>query len=141
MQFQQCSACHRVLPLDNFSFDRRVRSGRQKRCRECTVVYLRQYRKAKRDLLAQKDRERSQRPERKRQQAKADARRRQVAAHKINARKRVHRALRKGAITRQACRFCGSVHVQAHHEDYSRPLDVVWVCQQCHRQHFHPAKD
>jgi hypothetical protein len=22
----------------------------------------------------------------------------------------------------------------AHHEDYDRPLDVMWLCQPCHKQ-------
>jgi hypothetical protein len=29
---------------------------------------------------------------------------------------------------------CGEPKVHAHHEDYSRPLDVTWLCQKCHVQ-------
>lgn len=32
------------------------------------------------------------------------------------------------------CELCGKDHknIQAHHEDYSKPLEVVWLCVQCH---------
>jgi hypothetical protein len=28
---------------------------------------------------------------------------------------------------------CGATKTEAHHTDYSRPLDVVWLCKHCHR--------
>lgn len=38
---------------------------------------------------------------------------------------------------------CTRTDVQAHHPDYSRPLDVVWLCPYCHkhahRAHLKPA--
>ena len=141
MNLRQCSSCGQWLNLDEFSFDRRVRSGRQKRCRRCTAIYLRDYRKRKGNVLAAKDRERSKRPERKAQQAQADKRRRLGAPEKIAARKAVHRAIRSGKLQKERCVFCGSVHTQAHHADYTKPLEVVWVCGKCHRQQFHSQKD
>lgn len=30
------------------------------------------------------------------------------------------------------CEVCGCVSSQAHHEDYNKPLEVVWLCQKHH---------
>lgn len=49
---------------------------------------------------------------------------------------KVRRAVRLGRIIRGACAKCGWIgKTQAHHEDYSKPLDVVWLCPPCHRKH------
>jgi hypothetical protein len=55
------------------------------------------------------------------------------------ARKRVARAIASGKLTPQPCRGCGDLGVEAHHTDYSRPLDVVWLCRRCHDREHHPA--
>ena len=45
-------------------------------------------------------------------------------------------AIRNGKLVRQPCVKCGNPKSQGHHEDYSKPLDVIWLCQPCHgRQH------
>jgi len=41
-------------------------------------------------------------------------------------------AIRDGKIKRGKCHSCGSQNAQAHHNDYSRPFDVVWECSKCH---------
>ncbi|MBM3604365.1 MAG: hypothetical protein FJX25_06300 [Alphaproteobacteria bacterium] len=52
----------------------------------------------------------------------------------------VRNALRRGALQRGPCEICGTLHgqdgiiVDAHHECYSQPLDVTWLCRQHHRQ-------
>ncbi|MFB1064948.1 hypothetical protein [Natrinema sp. H-ect4] len=54
--------------------------------------------------------------------------------HKVAARKKVFEALRTGKLEKEPCEKCGSTeNVEAHHEDYSRPLDVTWLCGSCHR--------
>jgi hypothetical protein len=39
---------------------------------------------------------------------------------------------RRGILKQQPCR-CGSPDTQMHHRDYSRPLDVEWLCRKCHQ--------
>jgi ribosomal protein S27AE len=51
------------------------------------------------------------------------------------AHKAVRVALLSGKLVRQPCSACGSViGVQGHHDDYSKPLEVTWLCGACHRQ-------
>lgn len=58
---------------------------------------------------------------------------------KQRARRAAFEAVRIGSITKRACerlrwdgRECGRSPVCAHHEDYSKPLDVTWLCAYCH---------
>lgn len=44
----------------------------------------------------------------------------------------VSNAIRYGRLDRQPC-WCGE-KAEAHHPDYSRPLDVVWLCKIHHEQ-------
>ncbi len=44
-------------------------------------------------------------------------------------------ALKRGDIKRGACVTCGStIKVCAHHRDYDKPLDIVWLCYSCHNK-------
>jgi len=43
-------------------------------------------------------------------------------------------AIRDGKLTRQPCEVCGEVKAQAHHDDYSKPLDVRWLCTTHHAE-------
>jgi hypothetical protein len=51
------------------------------------------------------------------------------------------KALEKRIIIRKTtCDVCGMVndrdksYIEAHHSDYSKPLDVMWLCRRCHYQ-------
>jgi hypothetical protein len=48
-------------------------------------------------------------------------------AHRI-----VRTEVRAGRLIRQSCVYCSDLRAHAHHPDYSKPLDVVWLCQSCH---------
>ena len=34
-----------------------------------------------------------------------------------------------GHIARGPCQVCGEVKAEAHHDDYSKPLEVIWLCR------------
>ena len=53
---------------------------------------------------------------------------------KIAARNKVAYALKTGALKRGDCEVCGKPEGQAHHDDYSKPLDVRWFCTKHHGQ-------
>ena len=56
-------------------------------------------------------------------------------AYKDIARKKLNRAVFAGRIIKpDICEICGelSLIIHGHHEDYDKPLDVLWVCPGCH---------
>jgi rubrerythrin len=59
------------------------------------------------------------------------------AAHadKYRAHLAVGNALRDGKILRLPCEVCGATKTEAHHDDYSRPLEVRWLCKIHHMIH------
>lgn len=46
----------------------------------------------------------------------------------------VQTALRNGNLTRHPCSVCSAVEAHAHHDDYSKPLDVIWLCHAHHME-------
>lgn len=50
---------------------------------------------------------------------------------KVLARRKVYYAKKIGKIKQEVC-FCGNMNTQAHHPDYSKPLQIEWLCNQHH---------
>lgn len=53
---------------------------------------------------------------------------------KNKAHKTVFVELRAGRIKKETC-FCGEQKVEAHHEDYSKPLHIIWLCKKHHTEY------
>ena len=122
--------------------------GRVNKCKECTKASVKKNRKANHDYYKEYDKSRyNNDPIRRALQqkqrvewvennrARANELKRNWAKknkHKTRAHLAVHRAVKSGELKREPCERCSREPSQAHHEDYSRPLDVVWLCSQCH---------
>lgn len=60
--------------------------------------------------------------------------------HQEKAKHATKRAISKGALIPGSCEVCGFVGtgkdgrnlVEAHHDDYSQPLAIRWMCRKCH---------
>ena len=137
----QCKGCERHLDADAFY------ASNLSRCKECVKSRVRENRAEKIDYYRSYDRLRyRQDPERKAHciamgktvplAARLESQRRRRAAEpeKDAARRAVAHALQSGKIVKPSgCFFCKKeARLQAHHPDYSRPLDVFWLCPKCH---------
>lgn len=59
---------------------------------------------------------------------------------KYRAQNTLARGVRAGKVVRGTCEVCGTPDdVQGHHDDYTKPLDVRWLCRQ-HHMELHRAR-
>lgn len=59
---------------------------------------------------------------------------RKLYPERYTAEKRVSSAIRSGKLISRPCEVCGGTKSQAHHDDYSKPLDVRWLCAVHHKE-------
>lgn len=132
-----CFKCGTEKPLSEFYPHPRMADGRLGKCKDCTRRDVAENREKRIVEVHAYDRDRYQRPERKAAVYRSKIRRMRLDPTKDYARKAVARALKSGRLVRQPCFYCGAPKVEAHHDDYSRPLDVRWACFKCHREREH----
>jgi hypothetical protein len=155
---KQCAGCKETKPLDDFYKARTGRLGRQGRCKECVrSEYRARYQanpeaeraRSRQKHAANRDQERERLRDyydRNKGQASArnrDWRRQHPDRHlaedpaKQAARRAVINAVRRGRLVKPtSCEDCGNAApkraLHGHHEDYSKPLEVEWLCTTCH---------
>jgi hypothetical protein len=135
-----CFKCQKEKPLDEFYKHPQMADGRVNKCKECNKADVG---KNYRDHFEQyREYERRWEKSESRKKAKLEYMRKHRATHpdRYQARNTVNNALRDGRLKKLPCR-CGSLKVQAHHSDYSKPLQVDWLCFECHRQFEHGQLD
>ena len=58
-----------------------------------------------------------------------------IQRKKANCRSYVHVYVKRGLIKKMPCFICGNLNSEAHHENYDRPLDIIWLCRKHHLEH------
>jgi len=141
-----CFKCLQSLPLEAFYKHSAMGDGRLGKCKECTKSDVKKHRLENLERIRAYDKMRGSIPHRvaaRKEYAKTEAGR---AAHRkalkvskerfperAAARYKVSNAIRDGRLKRLPCLVCGDT-AEAHHPDYSRPLDVMWLCQPHHKE-------
>lgn len=153
---KHCNFCSRLLPLSAFRKNKKESLGVDYKCRECWKAhYLKNREQIQLESLESYRRTFHKRREKAReyyaknrnkiiQQVKVYREshkeeieqkrriRREAGNIKDFAREAVHWAVKSGRLKKQSCEKCYCLVAQAHHEDYTKPLEVVWLCKRCH---------
>ena len=112
--------------------------GHVNKCKECNKKDVQQNYRKNRDHYVEYERKRAQDPYRKQKALEYQRIRRNKFPEKNQARVLVGRALKSGELKKEPCNYCGATsNIEAHHHDYSKPLDVTWVCFKYHREIEH----
>jgi hypothetical protein len=136
MDKKKCFKCGKTKDLSMFYVHKQMGDGHLGKCKTCTKTDATAHRNANLDKIRQYDLERSKLPHRKLAQLKGDRLRRKACPFKTAAVGKVARAIKNGTLVRpKECSCCGKVaKIYGHHHDYNKPLDVIWLCQVCHKR-------
>lgn len=131
---KQCIACDEVKPLSEYYRHSMMRDGHLGKCKECTKSYVRTHRAANIDRIREYDRARGKSPLRIANAVEVTRKWRAKDNRLSSAHRAVSEAISKGKMKRLPCERCANPKAVAHHDDYNKPLDVMWLCQPCHKQ-------
>lgn len=115
---KRCTKCASVRLLHEFHLRACSPDGHHPVCKRCREVYAHAWNQNKSSFGAQ------------------DVRLGLASGVDHKAHARLHKMVRCGFVVRpKTCQRCGiyGVRILAHHEDYTRAHDVVWLCDTCHR--------
>lgn len=107
-------------------------------CKGCEVLrrhkYLSNPEKRKRNNLVSALYKRKDRKENPKKYLEQNRERYKRYPEKMLAKTKVWEAIRKGLLKKEPCVVCGEIKVHGHHPDYSKPLEVIWLCHTHHKQ-------
>jgi hypothetical protein len=125
---KQCGGCRQHKSLAEFTKEKSRPDGLCSICKDCIKV-----RRAGR-VPSESTKEK----------ARLRAQRRAAELNKVQAKHKVQAAVRSGRLTPwPMCSVpeCNVSKTEAHHPDYTRPLDVVWLCRSHHRLAHYAIRD
>lgn len=149
-----CRRCLKEKALDQFYVAVAMKDGHINTCRDCSSARSAEYRLnnlariQKRDRINNRSDARKAQDKLRRIKYREDGtlKRKQQAYNakypfKIKAHRVVKNAIRRGRLVRLPCEVCGAAKAQAHHDDYSKPLDIRWLCRAHHMEHHRKYQD
>lgn len=156
---RKCKVCGQELPITEFY---KHAGYPDTKCKKCAIKYTKEYNKQHREEkreyrkkyyqknkehLIQKNkewvknnrdahRENCRRSNKKHYEERLDynTKYRKNNPDKYYAHGKISSAIQQGKIIKpNQCEICGAEgRVEAHHNDYSKPMEIIWCCKKCH---------
>jgi len=132
---KKCVECGLEKELSEFHNQPTMKDKKSKKCKTCYNKDCLEYRKKNVDRYRKHYRERSSLPHRKALSNRVGFAYRTQYPERHHANISVRDAIRKQILVRpDNCERCGlECRVEGHHHDYAKPLNVIWVCNSCHK--------
>lgn len=155
---KQCFKCGVSKPLIDFYKHPSTADGRLNKCKECTKKDTIKNREDNIEYYKAYDRKRAALPHRvelrkeiaenwksdpklKKRNAELKKQWQEKNAIKRAAHVITGNAIRDGRLLKKPCKVCGELKVDAHHDDYTKPLKVKWLCKKHHAEHHKKLRE
>lgn len=131
---KKCFKCGVIKGRGEFYKHPQMADGLLGKCKECNKkdTNERYLLKLQDPVWANKERKRQREKERRRRESGLVKKYKKAQYVRPKANAALGAAVKSGKIKREPCAVCGKEKAQAHHEDYSKHLDVVWLCTRHH---------
>jgi len=125
---KNCLKCNKIKLINEFHKQISMADGHTTQCKACRKISDGINRQANKEKIALY----RQTAKRKEAENKRHRAYRQKYPEKCLAGSLLRSAVRYGKIERKPCCVCGEIKSEGHHDDYSKPLDVSWLCNKHH---------
>lgn len=115
---RKCRLCKLIKDIRNFPKDNSKSLGRSYKCKVCMNKKSREYRLSHLDYFKNYFKNYSY----------------VYNTDKVRARVKLNQRVIKGTIIKLPCSICGNIKSEAHHSDYLKPFEVIWLCRKHHTE-------
>ena len=133
MKYKKCSQCgkKRLALIESFNSNKKSKDGLSSWCRKCKrekdKIYSREYRQKNPEWKKEDNKRNKNLIKKLVEEYREKYPEREIAKYKLR------QAIKKGKVKKKLCEICGERNVHGHHQDYLKPLEVIWLCAKHHK--------
>ena len=129
--YKVCKKCGDEKHITLFYLHKGMTDGRLSFCKECVKQRVREHAHTDRGRRIEREWLKTEKGRAKKKRNTQRYRRQYPEKYKATG--IANRAIRGGTLIKMPCEICGNPKAEKHHDDYSKPLEVRWLCMKHHR--------
>lgn len=138
---KECFKCGAMKPYTEFYKHKQMSDGYLNKCKTCAKHDVRKNRADNVEYYREYDAKRYKDDPKVRQRiARVTMEWKKRHPDRYRAHYAVGNAVRDGRLEKKPCEVCGATYVHGHHDDYTKPLEVRWLCPIHHKEHHDKHK-